>query len=593
MKLRGELVVMDIQALGKIKMRIKLFIGMLPLLAPLFVLAQNDVKSVAPAKPMTEMDSVMVKELFFSAMRAKLIDDLPQASELFTRVLQTDPNNDAALYQLASLKIVRNNYTDAQVLLEKAVTVSTDNEYYWLALADCYEKNNDAAKLDTAFTHLLKINPDKPDYYFDEANVYVLEKKYDEALALYDQLEQLTGMDDDILAGRQKIYLIQGKIDKAASDIEGMIADNPSETRYSLLLAELYNSNGLNDKALKILQAAEKTDPSNGQVHLALADIYRDKKDNEACFNEIKLAFAIPDVDIDQKIKIISGYFPQFPNPDAEASALVLANILVTTHPDDAKAYAVYGDVLIQNDKVKEAETAYRKSLALNDQRYEVYEQLVRIEISNDETEQAIKDSEYALSLFPNQAWLNYLAGLAYLQKKEYTKSLSYLKNTTSLETDDKDLLSLCYSSLGDCYHELNDYTNSDSSYSKALTYNPDNAFVLNNYAYYLSLRSAQLDKAAQMSAHSNELEPNTASFEDTYAWILFKQKKYTDAKVWIEKAILHDKTNSAVQQEHYGDIMFYLGDTDAAVQNWKKAKSFGEQSPLLDRKINERKYIE
>ena len=67
----------------------------------------------------------------------------------------------------------------------------------------------------------------------------------------------------------------------------------------------------------------------------------------------------------------------------------------------------------------------------------------------------------------------------------------------------------------------------------------------------------------------------NLASFEDTYAWILFKQKNYTDAKLWMEKALAHDKGHSAVQTEHYGDIMFYLGDTDAAVQNWKKAKVF------------------
>jgi Tfp pilus assembly protein PilF len=183
--------------------------------------------------------------------------------------------------------------------------------------------------------------------------------------------------------------------------------------------------------------------------------------------------------------------------------------------------------------------------------------------------------------------------GIAYVQDKNYDKAITYIKNATDLETDDKELLSLSYSSLGDCYHELKDDDKSDAAYDKSITYNPDNGFSLNNYAYYLSLRGVQLDKAAAMSAHSNELQPNTASFEDTYAWILFKQKKYADAKVWIEKALIHDKTNSALQLEHYGDIMFYLGDTDAAVANWKKAKSFGEQSPLLDRKINERKYVE
>jgi tetratricopeptide (TPR) repeat protein len=95
------------------------------------------------------------------------------------------------------------------------------------------------------------------------------------------------------------------------------------------------------------------------------------------------------------------------------------------------------------------------------------------------------------------------------------------------------------------------------------------------------------------MSKRSNELQPNTASFEDTYAWILFKQKKYGEAKIWIEKALTHDKGPNAVQTEHYGDIMFYMGNVDAAVENWKKAKEFGGQSPVLDRKINEKKYFE
>jgi Tfp pilus assembly protein PilF len=298
-------------------------------------------------------------------------------------------------------------------------------------------------------------------------------------------------------------------------------------------------------------------------------------------------------VHIEQKLKIILGYLPKFPDPNAKASALELSKILTTAHPGDYRSFAMYGDMLAQNGKFSDAEGAYKSALQLNGKKYEIYEQLVRIELGQTETAAAIKDGETALSFFPNVAWMNYLVGVAYLQQKNYHKALDYVKNATDLETDDKDLLALSYSSLGDCYHELKDEKNSDAAYEKALGYKPDNAFTLNNYAYYLSLRDEQLEKAAQMSARSNALQPNTASFEDTYAWILFKQKKYADARIWIEKAILHDKTNSAVQTEHYGDIMFYLGDTNAAVESWKKAKSFGEQSPLLDRKINERKYVE
>jgi tetratricopeptide (TPR) repeat protein len=558
-----------------------------------FLTLTASAQKATAAKPMNAADSMMVKQLFFSAIREKTIENSKRAAEMFERVLQTDPGNDASLFELANLKKAQNDYAGAQPLLEKAVTISPDNEWYWVALADSYEKSGSIGKLENVFDQLIRINPDKADYYFDKANAYLILKRYDDALKVYDQLEQIKGPGDDIMASRQKIYLKQGKVDKAAVELEKAIADNPGQIRYYLLLAEIYNSNGLNDKALKILQQAEKQDSNNGMVHLALADIYRDKKNNDAAFNELTLAFSNPDISIDQKIRIIAGYFPKFPEPNAKASALELSKVLTAAHPADAKAYAIYGDMLLQSTKYKEARQAYKKSIGLNDQIYAVHEQLVRVELSENDMDATIKDGENALSLFPNQGWMNYMVGVAWAQKKDFKKALGYAKNATSLEIQDKDLLSLSFSLLGDCYHDQKNNKSSDEAYDKALSYNPDNAYTLNNYAYYLSLRSEQLDKAAQMSARSNELQPNTASFEDTYAWVLFKQKKYAEAKVWMEKALAHGKNNSADQYEHYGDILFYLGNTDAAVQNWKKAKSAGEQSPVLERKINEKKYSE
>ena len=548
---------------------------------------------VVAGKPMTNADSLKVKQLFFSALSAKTAENLSLADDLFNRVLQIDPANDASLYELANIKKVQNNYDEARPLLERAATVNPDNEWYWLALADSYEKNADYGKLENVFNELIRIDPDKPDFYFDQANAYFYQKKYDEALKSYDQVERLTGLTDDLLANRQKVYLKQGKVDLAAQQLEQAIKADPSQIKYYLFLSELYNANNFTEKAIKVLQAAEKVNGNSGLVHLALADIYRDKKDYEGSFNELTLAFAAPDVDIDQEIKIVLGYLPKFPDPNAKASALELSRLITVSHPADAKAYAVYGDMLLQNGKLKEAKGVYEKSVQLNNQVYEVQEQLVRIDLGDNDIDAAIKNGENSLSLFPNQAWMNYLVGVAWLQKKDIKKATEFIKNATSLETQDKDLLSQSYSSLGDCYHELKDYKSSDDAYIKALSYNPDNAFTLNNYAYYLSLRGEQLEKAATMSKHSNELQPANAAFEDTYAWILFKQKDFTGAKLWIEKALADDKESGGVKAEHYGDIMFYLGNVDAAVENWKKAKASGDSSPVLERKINERKYIE
>lgn len=567
-------------------------------LASLFILLMP-VISLGQAKPAvkaaakTNVDTANVEQLFFSAIAEKTIEDNKQASAIFTHILQIDPANDASMYELADIEKTQKNYANALTLLEKAVTIKPNNEWYWVALADSYEKSNDLPKIENVFQQLFRINPDKPEYYFDYANAFFFEKKYDEALKIYDRVEKITGPTDELLLNRQKIYLKQGKVDLAAAALEERITSDPKQVKYYLLLSEIYNSNGFNDKGLKVLERAKKIAPNNGEIHLALADIYKDKKDKTDAFNELMLAFAIPDVDIDQKVRIVMGYVPQFPEPNAMASALELTKVLVQTSPNDAKANALYGDMLLQNQKLPEAKAAYQKSIALNSQIYDVREQLVRIELTTNDIDGVIKDGEDALSYFPNQAWMNYFVGIAWVQKKNNQKALSYLKSTTSLEFQDKQLLSLAYSALGDDYHELKDLKSSDDAYEKALGYNADNVYTLNNYAYYLSVRGEQLDKAAVMAKHANDLQPGTASFEDTYAWILFKQKKYAEAKIWIQKAMADGKEKSAVQTEHLGDIAFQLGDVDGALSSWKKAKEYGGNSPLLDRKINERKYIE
>ena len=181
----------------------------------------------------------------------------------------------------------------------------------------------------------------------------------------------------------------------------------------------------------------------------------------------------------------------------------------------------------------------------LNNQLYEVQEQLVRIELGDNDPDGAIRDGENSLSFFPNQAWMNYLVGIAWFQMKRIiTERWGYIKNATSLESQDKELLSQSYSSLGDCYHDLKDNKSSDDAYEKALSYNADNAYTLKQLCLLLlSVKGRANWKRLQECRNDRMIcKPNTASFEDTYAWILFKQKDYAGAKQWIEKALADDK---------------------------------------------------
>ena len=115
------------------------------------------------------------------------------------------------------------------------------------------------------------------------------------------------------------------------------------------------------------------------------------------------------------------------------------------------------------------------------------------------------------------------------------------------------------YTLLGDLYHLAGNDDRAFQYYDSCLVYKPDDAMVLNNYAYYLSLQQRNLDTAEQMSRRSNELEPDNPTYLDTLAWVLYQQGRYAEAKQLMDKVQLlmkpEDLENSTDVKEHIQQI--------------------------------------
>ena len=144
------------------------------------------------------------------------------------------------------------------------------------------------------------------------------------------------------------------------------------------------------------------------------------------------------------------------------------------------------------------------------------------------------------------------------------------------------------YLSLADIFHLIKEYKSSDEYYEKGLEIDSNNVLILNNYAYYLSLRKINLEYAKKLSFRCNEIQPENGTYQDTYAWVLYELKKYEEAKKWLLKALLNGSDKSPVVVEHYGDILYKLGEVENAVFQWKKSKDLGGDSELLKQKIEE-----
>ncbi len=536
---------------------------------------------------------VRVREFFYQGLQQKMVQNYQLASDYFRQVANLDKQNDAAYFELANIAMIQDKYAQAEGYIRQAVTIKPNNKWYWRMLADIYRDTKNYAQLLPVFDELIRLEEYNPDYYFDKASTLNMLKKPDDAEKIYQQIEDKFGPSEDLTEARQASSISSGNTAKATTELEKLIVEHPDNIKNYLLLAEIYTKSGERDKALVVLQKARTKEPGNALVLLSMADVYRASNRFDEAFTYIKMAFDDERLDFEQKLRIVSSFIPLFTQDKPRAQAEELGAILIKNYPAEAEGWSLYGFILTQQKKNQEAIAAYRKAVELDEQIYRNWEVLIRAEMMENLFADAVKDGESALLIFPNQAALYLLTGIANHQLKQYNKSIEFLLIASDLAAGDQQLTADIYSALGDAYHSVNKHPQSDDAYDRSLKASPDNAFVLNNYAYYLSLRGEQLEKAELMAKKANEIAPGTASFEDTYAWVLFKQKKYADAKKWIEKALKTSNSTSATQLEHYGDILFHLGQADGAVKQWNRARAAGAGSEILNRKINEKKYFE
>lgn len=535
------------------------------------------------------------QEAYIDGVKAKMLEDYDEALKQFQKALKLDPLNHAAMYELAFLYFRAGDFDQALKNIKEAVRLDASNKWYALLHAEVLSYKGQYLEAAGVYEKLLKQNPDEIEMYFDWAFMLVKAEKFEEAIKVYDLYESRFGLDEEVISQKQRLYVRLGKIDKAAAEVRKLINDSPTEPRYYKMLADLYEANNMKDKAAKVYEELLQVDKDNPNAMLYLADMYRIKGQDDLAMEYLKKAFSNPQLSIDAKVRILFPYLQQLMSGQQEKKeeAFMLAQLLIETHPGEAKAHAIYGDMLYQDKQLEDALAQYEQALEIDSSVFEVWQQTFFIYNEMRKYEELEKATASALELFPSQPLVYFFNGIAKNQLKKYKEAAEILSLGEPLVIDNPLLKAQILSGMGESYNYLEDYAKSDSSFEKALLFDGDNAYTLNNYAYYLSLRSANLERAKEMSEKSIQLEPNSSSFEDTYAWILFKMNNFSEAKKWIEKAMENGGNDSAVILEHYGDILFKLGEVDKAVSYWQKAKSLGSESEIISKKIADKKFYE
>ncbi len=540
-------------------------------------------------------EQVQTEKVFIDASREKIMGNYENAAYLFKEVLKRDKKNHAAAYELARVYDVLDK-TDKSIGSIKMAVAWDSNPWYKMFLADMYDKSGkhkDSAKI---YGNLVDADPNNEYYYTKWAFSLIKAGNPEKAIKVYNNLESKIGPNEELTRKKHTLYLGMGKPEKAIKEYKNLIKAFPSNIDYYHTLADFYTQLGQNDNARIAYEEILKIDPQDGLASFALADAYKAEGNDANYLNSLKPIFSKDELDIDLKVKELIPFIQKIANSDDKSLApvaLELADILEVQHPKEAKSYSVSGDLLYHSGKNKEALKKYKKALTLDKTIFSIFEQVMYIDMELNDYEDLLATSNEAIDLFPNHAKGFYFNGIAHSFQDNPQKAINSFEQSLIMSRKKARLRFEILFRLGGEYHKLKKYARSDKNYEEALKLNPKNYNLLNTYSYHLAVRGENLEKAKEMSALANELRPNHAEYQDTYGWILYKMKEYKAAKEWVGRAISETEENAPGILEHYGDILFQLGEEEKAIQQWQKALERGAKSDLLEKKISDRQLYE
>jgi len=532
-------------------------------------------------------------DLFTKAVTMKETGKYQEADSLLKMALAINPEDPAANYEQGKLKAMSGHAKEALTYAKKAIDIDSTNIWYQVLFANLSKANGDYKAYVNTYKKLVKERPNSERFAEELANAYNYVGDYKSAVQAYINLQGLIGMRELLSQKIAALYIRLDEKDKALAEYEKLVKANPDDQRSYALLAEFASKNGFPDKAEWAYHKIIEISPNDPYVHISLADFYRKQGNTEKSFEELKQGFSNPKLDVNTEINLLAAYYSGNLTAEQTKQALELAEVIKKVHPDDATSKAFYASMLFQNKKYKEALPLLQKATAENPDNYALWEQTMFTYMNLEDYKSLQKESVQAMSKFPDHPMPYMMAGIAAFQLKNYHQALKYLNGGKDLASGNSALQEQFYSTLGDTYHELKMNDKAYASYEEALKLNPDNSVVLNNFAYYLSEDKQQLDRAAKMASKAVKQDPYNENNLDTYAWVLYQQKKYEEALNWEKKAIDNGGEKSGVVLEHYGDILYKLGQHKEALVQWKKAKKYKDYSKFLDKKIKTGKLYE
>jgi tetratricopeptide (TPR) repeat protein len=363
------------------------------------------------------------------------------------------------------------------------------------------------------------------------------------------------------------------------------------------MYADMLMMNDQEKKALKTYAQILQEEPDNSRVLMSMRNYYLSKSNlamADSMTNRILLSKAASQQD---KMWLIRQEIQASENADGDSTrVLALFDQLNAIHPD---ADMLIMQATYMNLKQMPKDSINRvleQVLTIAPDNAAARLQLVGNAWGSDDMDRVVSLCQGGRQYNPDEMAFYYYQGIAYYKQDKLDEALSAFQNGIGVINSESDpsIVSDFYAVMGDILHQKGQADAAYAAYDSCLVWKDDNIGCLNNYAYYLSEQGEQLEKAEQMSYKTIKAEPKNSTYLDTYAWILFMQRRYSEAKVYIDQALQNknDSLDNSVILEHAGDIYACCEEGDKALAYWQDALKGAPENQVLIRKIKLKKYV-
>ena len=534
--------------------------------------------------------------LFLEAMMQRQKGNNDAAFDLLKRCTELNSEAAEAYYFLAQYYQLLKKDSLAQQYNEKALALEPDNATFLETMAHTYIGRQEFEKAITVVEQLYAQDKSREELLEMLFELYQQTSNHEKAIETLNRIEAAEGKSERISYAKSDIYTQQGNKQAAIAEMKALADKYPNDLNYKGMYADMLLRNDEEQQALAIYQQILAEEPENVRAQVSLRSFYRLQGETEKVDSITERILLNNNTTTDQRIYLMRQMVADSERQGGDSTQILAMFHKMLAQPqrneDIATLCAAYMDLKkMPRDTVR---AMLQTVLSIAPDNAAARLQLVSFAWDRKDHAEVISLCQDARQYNPEEMAFYYYQGMAYYQLDNKDKALEAFQNGIGVITQESNpaIVSDFYAVMGDLLHQKGLAREAFEAYDSCLQWKDDNIMCLNNYAYYLSELGEQLEKAEQMSYKTVKAEPKNATYLDTYAWILFMQKRYSEAKIYIDQALQNDTDSNDVITEHAGDIYIQNNDVERAVELWQQALAKAPKNKLLYKKIKQRKYL-